>query len=161
MGLAKELGLPNPIDLENHETVMSVMVTAALFSKEGDRLLKRFGLTDSQFNVLMLLKYQSQGGALDQTTLGRMLVVNRSNVTGLVDRMEQAGWVSREAGADDRRVKLVRLTSEGRRVLASAYKAYAARLKEVAVGLSARETESLLRTLQKLRHGLRASRESD
>ena len=58
MGLAKELGLPNPIDLENHETVMSVMVTAALFSKEGDRLLKRFGLTDSQFNVLMLLKYQ-------------------------------------------------------------------------------------------------------
>ena len=85
MSLQKELGLPNPLEAPGHEAVLNIVLTGELLAKEGDRLLRPFGLTDSQFNVLMLLKYQVKGGGINQTRLGQMLLVNRSNVTGLVD----------------------------------------------------------------------------
>ena len=90
MSLQNELGFINPIETRAHEALMNVVLTSALLVKQGHRLMRPFGLTDAQFNVLMLLKYQSDNGELNQTDLGNMLVVNRSNVTGLVDRLEQA-----------------------------------------------------------------------
>ena len=155
MALRDELGFPNPVQHPPHETLLGLVVTAGLLTKEGDRVLRPLVLTDSQFNVLALLRYQSDGGSLDQSALGRMLVVNRSNVTGLVDRMERAGWVEREADRDDRRVKRVRLTPEGRRLLDRADRLYIQRVHEVMGALSARELEQLGRTLEKVRSALR------
>jgi DNA-binding MarR family transcriptional regulator len=43
-------------------------------------------------------------------------VVDRSNVTGLIDRMETAGWVRRVDDPADRRVYRVALTPAGRRL---------------------------------------------
>lgn len=48
--------------------------------------------------------------------LATVLACDNSNVTGIVDRLEARGLVAREAGQDDRRVKLVALTSDGRRL---------------------------------------------
>jgi len=155
MSLGDELGFRNPVQHPAHETLLGLVVTAGLLSKAGDRVLRPLGLTDSQFNVLALLRFQSDGGALDQSTLGRMLVVNRSNVTGLVDRMERAGWVERTADRDDRRVKRVRLTAEGRRLLDRADRLYTQRVHEVMGALPEREREQLARTLEKVRAALR------
>lgn len=155
MGLKEELGLPNDVESEAHETVLNVMVTADLLAKEGERVARPHGLTEAQLNVLMLLKYQCSGGELDQSSLGRMLVVNRSNVTGLVDRMEQAGWVRRAPDAADRRVKRVSLTSEGKRVLKTAERAYLRRVDEVVGGLTDPEKAALRALLQKIRNKLR------
>jgi len=52
-------------------------------------------------------------------TMGEIASVLRcdpSNVTGIVDGLEERGLVARTASAQDRRVKLIALTSEGRRV---------------------------------------------
>jgi DNA-binding MarR family transcriptional regulator len=58
--------------------------------------------------------------ALDEPTpmgkLAGMLHCDSSNVTGITDRLEQRGLVERRPAADDRRVKLLVLTPEGRRV---------------------------------------------
>ena len=155
MGLKEELGLPNDVESEAHETVLNVMVTADLLAKEGERVARPHGLTEAQLNVLMLLKYQCSGGELDQSSLGRMLVVNRSNVTGLVDRMERAGWVRRAPDAADRRVKRVSLTAEGKQVLRAAERAYLRRVDEVVGGLTDPEKAALRTLLQKIRNKLR------
>ena len=155
MALREELGFPNPVAHEAHETVLNVLVTAGLLAKEGERVVRPYGLTDAQLNVLMLLRYQSGDGELDQSTLGRMLVVNRSNVTGLVDRMEEAGWVRRTPDAQDRRVKQVGLTAEGKKILRSAEKVYLQRVEEVVGGLTGGEREALRSALEKLRRKLR------
>lgn len=155
MALGDELGFPNPVQHPAHEALLGLVVTAGLLTKEGDRVLRPLGLTDSQFNVLALLRYQSEDGALDQSTLGRMLVVNRSNVTGLVDRMERAGWVERSADRDDRRVKQVRLTAAGRRLLEAADRRYMARVLDVMSTLPEKERGQLARTLEKVRAALR------
>ncbi len=50
--------------------------------------------------------------------LARMLFCDNSNVTGIVDRLEERGLVARTADEHDRRVRLLVLTPEGERVRA-------------------------------------------
>jgi len=155
MGLREELGFPNPVENAAHEAVLNVIVTADLLAKEGERIARPHGLTEAQLNVLMILRYQAPEGELDQSTLGHMLVVNRSNVTGLVDRMEEAGWVRRSPDARDRRVKRIVLTAEGKRVLRVAERAYLQRVEEVVRALTPGEQDALRSALEKLRGRLR------
>jgi len=156
MSLHTELGL-EPIEYLPHEAVLNIVFTGSLLSKEGDRILKEFGLTDSQFNVLMLLKYQAKDGVLNQTTLGDMLLVNRSNITGLIDRLEQAGCVKRTGDSNDRRVKWVQMTKQGRAVLDKSEEAYYKRIGEIMDDLSDAECKRLCRALESIRGKIRTS----
>ena len=160
MGLQQELSLPNPFRHSAHEALLNVAFTGTLLAKEGDRVLRPLGLTDSQMNVLMLLKYQAGEDGLNQTALGRMLLVNRSNVTGLVDRMEQAGLVRRVDDPQDRRVKYVRLTGAGSRVLGKAAQVYYARIEEIMGTLTPAEHRSLCRLLERVRERLNNRRQT-
>lgn len=151
MGLRAELGFPNPIEHPAHEALMSLVLTGTMLSKEGDAILRPFRLSASQFNLLMTLAYQSEDGHLSQTEIGRMLLVNRANVTGLVDRMERAGWVARGAHTSDRRINLVGITAEGRRLLRKAEKAYLDGVEKVMSSLEEDERIGLCGLLEKIR----------
>jgi DNA-binding MarR family transcriptional regulator len=48
--------------------------------------------------------------------LARLLACDNSNVTGIIDRLEERGLVERRAAKGDRRVRLVALTPQGRRL---------------------------------------------
>ncbi len=86
-------------------------------------------LSPSQFNVLNLLYGLPEG--LSQTELGRQLIVHRSNVTGLVDRLEKRGLVKRRELAGDRRVYQVVLTPEGNKVMEEVLPLYHRKAGEV------------------------------
>ncbi|MFB3789065.1 MAG: MarR family winged helix-turn-helix transcriptional regulator [bacterium] len=157
MSLQQELGLPRPITNRAHEAVMNIVLTGEMLAKEGQRLLRPFGLTDSQFNVLMLLKYQNSGAGISQTILGERLLVNRSNVTGLIDRMEQAGWVQRLADPKDRRINQVKITRAGLSVLNKAEEKYFTRIEEVIGALPAKNQTLICSLLETIRKALRKS----
>lgn len=157
MSLQHELNFTNPIRRSAHEALLNIVLTGTMLEKEGDRGLRPLGLTDAQLNVLMLLKYQSSPDGINQTRLGQMLLVNRSNVTGLIDRMEQAGWVERLADPTDRRVNLVRLTGDGQKLLGKAERVYYARVDEVMNALSAKEHAQLCRILERVRARLQGT----
>ena len=156
MSLSSELSLRNPIRNQSHETALSVVHTAALMTKEANRILAPFGLTAAQFNVLMLLKYQADEEGARQIDLVNMLLVNRANVTGLVDRMEKAGWLERRDDPSDRRVKCVRMTFSGREVLEKAESAYFGRLEKVVGSLRQEARKELILLLQQVREGVRS-----
>lgn len=160
MSIQQELGFRSPLRTRAHEALLNVVLTGALLTKTGDRVLRAYGLTVSQFNVLMLLKYQSGGEGITQTQLGQMLFVNRSNVTGVVDRMEDAGWVRRGSEEGDRRVKPVAITAAGHSLLEQAEKVYFARVQEVMGCLSNDEHQRLCHMLERLRSILRGAREA-
>ena len=151
MSIEHELGFLVPLDHVPHETLMNIVLTGQLLTKEGHRVLAPQGLTDAHFNVLMLLKYQSPGGRCNQSGLGRMMLVNRSNITGLVDRMTKAGLVRRVADPDDRRVNYVEITEKGHAVLVQAHAAYYARIGEVMATLSESECNQLCTLLGRRR----------
>ena len=105
----------------------------------------------------MLLKYQTSGGRINQTNLGNMMLVNRSNITGLIDRMEKSGLVRRISDPEDRRVNHVEITDKGSRILTRADKAYYARLEEVMSLLPQKEFNLLCSTLENVRQQLRTN----
>ncbi|MFH8624724.1 MarR family winged helix-turn-helix transcriptional regulator [Streptomyces vietnamensis] len=69
-------------------------------------------LTASQGKALTVLRR----GSAAMRALAETMACDASNMTGIIDRLEQRGLVRREADASDRRVKNVVLTAEGERV---------------------------------------------
>ena len=155
MSLQKELGLPNPITDSAHEAIMNIVLTGEILAKEGQRIFRPLGLTDSQFNVLIILRYQAEEDGITQTELGERLLVNRSNVTGLVDRMEEAGWVKRTPVEGDRRVNKVQITRQGTNLLERAEKTYYERIRQVMGNLAKKDLAALCSLLQRIRTSLR------
>ena len=75
----------------------------------------RWDLSPSQFNVLNLLSGEPDG--LSQIEISRLLIMHRSNATGLIDRLEQRGLLQRRATPGDRRAYRVVLTPAARQLL--------------------------------------------
>lgn len=152
MALENELGFRHPIQRDTHAALLNLYYTAAQVKKKADEFFKAHGLTDVQFNVMILLSTQAgETGGLTQIELSRMMLVNRANVTSLIDRMEKAGLVKREASQDDRRYNVVKLTPKGKRKFKQVADPYHARVRTVMNALSPEEMESLTSMLDRIR----------
>lgn len=68
-------------------------------------------ITMPQIHLLAVLV--SAGGTLPSTRIARSMVKEAQTITGLVDRMEAAGWLAREGDPKDRRKTLVSVTGAG------------------------------------------------
>ena len=128
--------------------VTALLATSAALLRESDRLLRPHGLTAAQFNVLRILVSRPEG--ISQRVLGELLVVDRSSVTGLLDRMEKAGWVRRADHPEDRRIYQVRLTPAGRALWEETEPRYVAAARQVTAGLGARRQAECLAALRTL-----------
>ena len=150
MKLQQELRLKQPLASDNHEALLSLVRTSSLMQKLSDRFFSRFGLTDVQFNILMILKeHRSEG--LSQQQLSEHLIVTKSNVVGLIDRLERSGYVTREAHPSDRRFNQIVLTSKGEQLEARIEKLYFKEVDKLMNVLSAQEKRSLIRAMERIR----------
>ena len=109
---------------------------------------ERWDLSPSQFNVLNLLRLNPSG--LSQTDLSRQLIMHRSNVTGLLDRLEKRGLVARRDVAEDRRAYNVVLTPAATRLLREILPAYYQGAARIWPRLAARHADSLIADLRQV-----------
>jgi DNA-binding MarR family transcriptional regulator len=98
-----------------YNVLLQLLRTADTVWNASHTLFSRWELTPSQFNVLNLLSDYPDG--LIQSDLSRKLITHRSNITGLVDRLERRGLVRRQNSKGDRRAYFVTLTSTGVQML--------------------------------------------
>jgi DNA-binding MarR family transcriptional regulator len=75
-------------------------------------MAQEFELAPQQMIALRMLG----AGPRKMSELAKALFCDNSNVTGIVDRLEERGLVRREAAEGDRRVKLLVLTKDGERM---------------------------------------------
>jgi DNA-binding MarR family transcriptional regulator len=92
---------------------------ARLVEVLGTELERECGLPLSWYDVLVNLA-AAPGGKLRMTELARAVLLSRSGLTRLVDRMVAAGYVERRACPSDRRGALAVLTPVGREALRAA-----------------------------------------
>ncbi|MBD1866423.1 MarR family transcriptional regulator [Cyanobacteria bacterium FACHB-471] len=86
--------------------------------------LKQAGLPPFEwYDVLVALK-QAPGRRLRLSELAEVLLVNRTNITRLADRLEKAGLIRREACVDDRRGAFAVLTKAGSAMQQKMWKVY-------------------------------------
>ncbi|HWX22950.1 MAG TPA: MarR family transcriptional regulator [Candidatus Binatia bacterium] len=98
-----------------YEVLLQLLRTADTIWNASRVFFARWDLSPSQFNILNLLHAHPHG--LSQSELSRLLITHRSNVTGLVDRLEKRAWVERREVAADRRAYQVVLTRTGAALL--------------------------------------------
>ncbi len=99
--------------------------------------LREIGLSVPQCDVLTTLT-ETQG--ISQQELAKRLYVTKGNISGLLDRLENAGLVERRSTAADRRQYAIFLTSPGR---AAAEKAIAVQHALIAATLGKLPPDSL------------------
>ena len=154
MSLQTELSLKEPIAPLARESLLNIYHTANCIKKRADEFFRTFGLSDVQFNVMMLLAHQSGPvNGLSQAQISEMMLVNRANITSLIDRMEKAGLVERTAALSDRRYNIIKLTDHGRSLLARVEPLYLEEIKQAAV-LEPAEQKQLIAMLEKIRHNV-------
>jgi DNA-binding MarR family transcriptional regulator len=136
---------------ENHpgyRALMELLRTADTLWNASRVFFERWDLSPSQFNVLNLLHLNPDG--LSQTDLSRQLIMHRSNLTGLVDRLEKRGLVTRREVAADRRAYCVVLTAAGTRLLGAILPCYYEEAARAWDRLPARRAAEMIADLQKV-----------
>lgn len=79
----------------------------------SERLL-RLGVSMAQLHIMFTLQ---RSGGMTMSRLADVLNVSFSNATGLIDRLEERGFIERQRVPADRRVVLVRVTGAGEAML--------------------------------------------
>ncbi|WBC17282.1 MarR family transcriptional regulator [Micromonospora sp. WMMA1998] len=95
------------------DTVRRILHVAAALRHHQDEAVAALGLTPAAARALHELDPDHPLPARD---LAEQLGCDRSNVTGLADRLEQAGLVERRVDPADRRQKTLVVTGHGREV---------------------------------------------
>ena len=108
---------------------------------------KKAGLGDSDFRVLEILMNQ---GPLPVNAVGDLIGLTTGSITTAVDRMESKWLVARKNHPNDRRIRLVELTSKGRKVIEKASTQYAVDMEDAIGCLSRDEQCTLFELLRKL-----------
>lgn len=124
----------------------------AAFNKRTIEDIRRYNLTEPQFDVLQTL------GHLGPLTFGQLcdkLFVSGGNMTVVVDNLEKSGIVERVPSASDRRVKLVQLTAKGKKLFDEVFVQHIGCVQKIASILTEREQQQLSRLLKKLGLGIK------
>lgn len=137
---------PTPIDLDNlpgHHIRRLHQIAVAVFLQE----LEPNGLTPVQYAVMQTV---ANAPGIDQRTLARTIGLDTSTVGGVIDRLEARSLVQRNASPDDRRVRLLTLSSAGSEQLAQAVPAMLRAQERMLEPLLERERAEFMRMLRTL-----------
>ena len=115
--LQQDLKQSKPFSSLHQEAHLSVVRTTSVLTDRVEDLLKPYGISGTQYNVLRILRGAGDDGLCRNELRDRMLT-RMPDMTRLLDRMEEAGLVTRTRERDDRRMVLTRISARGRDLLA-------------------------------------------
>ena len=125
---------------------------AALVERIEREVSAAGGVTLDSYDVMLALS-NAPGGRLKMGELACHVVLSRSGLTRLVDRMEVAGWVARELVPDDRRSFEAVLTPQGEAAFRASWPLYARAIARALTPLSQTEAQQLADWLDRVRAG--------
>jgi DNA-binding MarR family transcriptional regulator len=163
------MSLPDPTHAMVEVVEPLTRVRAALHRKaladarQRSALARRLGLTDSE---VLAVQHLARSGELTPGQLGALLQLSSGGTTGLIQRLQRAGHVSRHANPRDKRSAVVRLTPAIAAWAADAWAPFVAEIDALASELSEPERESVRRFLEGAadaaeRHADRLARDAD
>jgi len=113
--------------------------------------LVRMGISMAQLHILYTLQ---RSGEMPMSRLADVLHVSLSNATGLIDRIEERGFVERTRVPEDRRVVMIRVTDAGRRMLEEVDAISSDLLRSVFGRIGRSQLAAVGRAIGELRRGL-------
>jgi DNA-binding MarR family transcriptional regulator len=116
------------------------------------RLRRNFSVTLPRFDMMAALERAPDG--LSMGELSERLMVSNGNVTGVAERLVQEGLAKRWSPPADRRSSRIALTAHGQKTFAAMAKQHQDWIGEMMSGLNAKERETLMTLLAKVKTSL-------
>ena len=114
--LQEELKQKVPFASREAEAYLSLLRTTDALQAQVEARLKEFGLTGTQYNALRILRGAGPEG-LPCREIGERMITRDPDVTRLLNRLEDRGFVDRTRATCDRRVVYGKITTGGLKVL--------------------------------------------
>jgi DNA-binding MarR family transcriptional regulator len=118
-------------------------IAVAIFIEE----CAAFDLTPVQYAAMVAIQ---ENAGIDATRLSAQIAFDRSTLGNVLERLEARGLVERYASADDKRIKLLKLTAEGRSVTRRAEEGVRSTQERILAPLAPKDRRVLLELLAQL-----------
>ena len=148
--LATTLKQNRPFVSLEQEVYLSILRTASELSYAVDQFFRPFDITPSQYNVLRILRGSGADG-LCRNEVSERMVTATPDMTRLLDRMETAGWVTRERAEEDRRQVSTHITRSGMELLARLEQPTGNFVTPLFAGTSIRDLKIVLKVNDRIR----------
>jgi DNA-binding MarR family transcriptional regulator len=129
----------------------TLMATSRAIRRAYDKRLSSLGLNLTEANTLA---YLTEHGTIAQTRLAQRLGMGRASMGSTIDTLLARRLLTRSPDPNDRRVWLVGVSTEGRRVAGSVERIDRLLREDLREGLSRRERQQLASTLLRLKANL-------
>jgi len=132
-------------------TEEQVIVALRRITRAADihsHLLQRdFGVTGPQLSTLRVVHRMQP---VSTGALARAAYIGYATLTGILDRLEERGYVTRTRDPGDRRTVILKMTSAGEKLLASAPSLLQTRLRDELGRMSEADRSVLLKSLTRV-----------
>lgn len=139
------------IYFENQDANSKLIYTIGLLwgkiNNNFDKILQKENINISKFNILMIIKHLGGYDGIMQNEISKKLLVTASNITKLLDKLEKDGLITRNPQKDDRRVKLIRITDAGSKLLDKIWPDYQTAIKQLMSKFPQGKSESVEKIL--------------
>ncbi|GHO86561.1 MarR family winged helix-turn-helix transcriptional regulator [Dictyobacter formicarum] len=129
------------IELEIYQLLSKTFI---LLDDSDNRFFADYGLSTRQY---WALQYLDEVNGRSMVDLSRLLITDKSNVTGIIDRLQHLKLVKRVPSVQDRRVTLITLTAEGSRLREKINTQHTLRIRELMSVLDISKQKMLLEYL--------------
>ena len=116
--LLAEIRQNKPFELLEEEAVLNIARTAEVLRQRLTEFLREYQLSETQYNVLRILRGAGDQGATC-TQVSERMINHDPDITRLLDRMEARGLIRRERSKEDRRAVVATISPDGLALLGS------------------------------------------
>lgn len=136
------------MDISNAEKIYEIMER---FRRNMTHKKMNGEIPHSEFKLLKVIQRKNaEGEEVTVSTLSEQMGVSKPAISQLINHLEEKEYLERVFTRNDRRLVYVRLTGPGEQFLAEHYQKFLLRMTEIFDKLGEKDTEELLRLLEKL-----------
>lgn len=134
-----------------------LFVLARASASIGTYIERTFGQQGFCLTDFMILEALLHKGPLTISAIGEKVALASASMTSAIDRLEERGLVHRSLSAEDRRVRLVGLTGEGRELIERIFAQHLDDMEAIAQDISQEERQLLYAALKKIGFAAKAA----
>lgn len=140
---------------EPHDVLVALLQLQSTIERRSDAFFAPYGLTSAQFNILNLLAFHD--GRMEQLDLVDRLLVGKSSVSVVINRMVRSGFIKREDHPKDRRQVILALTAKGRNLWRKIAKTYESGVDQIFGNIPLSRRQRFIDDLEMLRAAIHVS----
>lgn len=153
MPILEELIKTKPIQDPHQRAYLNIMYTGNWLFNRINNALKPFDLTEPQYNVLRILRGQN-GASMSLFEVQDRMIQKMSNVSRLIDKLLEKGWVIRTECKDNRRKVDISITDAGLNILNEVDPSLRAAFDQIDANLTSEDATTLGNLLDTMRKDL-------